>query len=187
MPACNVRDTHRFTYIVTHVAADTICQHRRFVHTLGVFDKLFCCELGSSYTFTLPIHLAHLSYSFPTQSSPLVFHQPKNIFLTSTMDIAIYRRFIEIADGSKNDLPQNLPVRSAKGNTQGRETTVQLNFFNVQQVPMKKVYQYDVTMLRPHGQVDEKQRNFMRKIWGSKALQNKIGKGWLYDNGKLAW
>lgn len=103
------------------------------------------------------------------------------------MDLDAYRRFVEIADGSKNEIPQNLPARPVKGNTQGRETTVQLNFFNVQQFPMKKVYQYDVTMIRAQGQVDEKQRGFMRKAWGSKAVQNKIGKGWLYDNNKLAW
>ena len=103
------------------------------------------------------------------------------------MDLDAYRRYVHIADGSKNELPQNLPSRPAKGNTQGRETTVQLNFFNVQQFPMKKVYQYDVTMVRAQGQVDEKQRTFMRKAWGSKAVQAKIGKGWLFDNGKLAW
>jgi eukaryotic translation initiation factor 2C len=103
------------------------------------------------------------------------------------MDLDAYRRFVEITDGSKNDVSQNLPVRPVNGNTQGRETMVQLNFFNVQQFPMKKVYQYDVTMIRAQGQVDEKQRNFMRKAWASKAVQNKIGKGWLYDNNKLAW
>jgi len=180
MPTCNVRDTRRFPYIVTHAAADAVSQHRRFVHTLGA-------NLGLPHLHsTLSILHTYCVLSFP-QTSPSVFHQPKKHLSPSTMDFDDFRRFTEIADGSKNDLPQNLPVRPIKGNTQGRETTVQLNFFNVQQVPMKKVYQYDVTMLRPHGQVDEKQRNFMKKIWGSKAVQSKIGKGWLYDNGKLAW
>ena len=31
-PACIVRDTHRFTYFVTHMAVDAVCKRPRLVH-----------------------------------------------------------------------------------------------------------------------------------------------------------
>jgi hypothetical protein len=41
------------------------------------FMQVVCCELWSLIHPPYLIHLTHLFHSFPTQSSPLVFHQPK--------------------------------------------------------------------------------------------------------------
>jgi len=91
------------------------------------------------------------------------------------------------ADKTKNDIPQTLPSRPSQPNNQGRETVVQLNTFNVLQYPTKDVYQYDVSITQFDKPVDQAKRSFIRKLWMSKAVQDKTGKGWLYDGNKLAW
>lgn len=106
------------------------------------------------------------------------------------MDFHAFRDYevkLQDANDSQVDQSASLPSRPAKPNSQGRETIVQLNTFNVLSYPTKKVYQYDVTIFQAGKPVDEKKRTFIKKIWQSKAVQSKIGKGWLYDGNKLAW
>jgi len=91
------------------------------------------------------------------------------------------------ADIPQSDVPASLPSRPAQPNNQGRETIIQLNTFNVLQYPTKKVYQYDVSITQFNKPVDQAKRSFIRKLWMSKAVQSKTGKGWLYDGNKLAW
>lgn len=60
--------------------------------------------------------------------------------------MAIFRH----ADVKTNDedqlaMPNFIPARPAKLNMQGKEVPVKLNTFNVIQMPVKPVYQYDVS------------------------------------------
>lgn len=106
------------------------------------------------------------------------------------MDFKAFRDYevkIREADHLKSDISTTLPSRPSKPNAQGRETTVQLNTFNVLSYPKQKVYQYDVQIMQGKTPVDDKKRTFIKKVWHSKAIQGKIGQGWLYDGNKLAW
>lgn len=106
------------------------------------------------------------------------------------MDLYAFRDFevkLHNADSIKSDISLTFPTRPSKPNSLGRETTVQLNTFNVQAYPTKKVYQYDVSIFQGKFPIDENKRTFIKKVWQSKAVVGKIGKGWLYDGNKLAW
>ncbi len=61
-PACIVRDTHRFTYFVTHMAVVAVCKRPRLVHILL---HLFYKKLESAYL----VHLTHIPSPFRLPST----------------------------------------------------------------------------------------------------------------------
>lgn len=62
-----------------------------------------------------------------------------------------------------------------------------LNTFNVIKPPSIPVHQYDVAY-SGDGK-DYTKRNFLRKIWKSKAIKSELGESdlWIWDGNKLAW
>ncbi|GME33790.1 Eukaryotic translation initiation factor 2 [Neofusicoccum parvum] len=89
---------------------------------------------------------------------------------------------IHTDDEVKVAMPDSVPRRPKKLNTQGREISVKLNTFPVTQMPTSNIYQYDVIV----GSGTEK-RGLVMAIWESKTLKSKLGKGWLFDGNKIAW
>ncbi|KAF2871011.1 eukaryotic translation initiation factor 2C 2 [Massariosphaeria phaeospora] len=84
-------------------------------------------------------------------------------------------------------IPDSLPARPAKLNTNGREIGLTLNTFNVIQAPNTIVHQYDVAW---GASTDQTKRVLVKKIWNSKAVKNALGEPdnlWVYDGNKLAW
>lgn len=64
----------------------------------------------------------------------------------------------------------------------GQPARIALNTFNVDKIPDKKVYQFDVII----GNGVEK-RGLVKKVWASKAVQKELGAGFIFDGNKLAW
>ncbi|KAH6653826.1 Piwi domain-containing protein [Truncatella angustata] len=71
-------------------------------------------------------------------------------------------------------------------NTTGKPIQVQLNLFNVTNLPVGDIQQYDINVT-PN---PSDSRALVMKVWHSKAMQNwasSTGGMWLYDGHKLAW
>ncbi|KAK7521474.1 Piwi domain-containing protein [Phyllosticta citriasiana] len=78
--------------------------------------------------------------------------------------------------------PEGIPKRPAKLNSMGTSVNINLNNFNVIDMPNDKVHQYDVII----GSGNEK-RGLIKAVWQSQTVSTKLGRGWLFDGNKIAW
>ncbi|KAK8222085.1 Protein argonaute [Zalaria obscura] len=83
---------------------------------------------------------------------------------------------------SEPNVVTKLPRRPAKASSLGREINMGLNTFHVERLPEKKVVQYDVLI----GNGAEA-RGLIMNLWESRAVQQAIGRGFVFDGNKLAW
>jgi eukaryotic translation initiation factor 2C len=93
-------------------------------------------------------------------------------------------RFIT-APGTDYDQQFRLPTefKTRPGyNTTGREVSVKLNSFAVDQFPQIAVHQYDVQI----GGGAEK-RAVINKVWASQARKTATGEWFIFDGNKLGW
>jgi eukaryotic translation initiation factor 2C len=81
----------------------------------------------------------------------------------------------------------NLPSRPKKACSLGREVAIRLNTFHVLEFPSKPVHQYDITITSAGNNKGDVPRMVILKVWKSKAVQEKLDRGWVYDGNKLAW
>ena len=65
--------------------------------------------------------------------------------------------------------------------TLGQSIKIGLNAFNVEQFPTKDVYQFDV-----HIGSGTETRGLIMKVWESRAVQDALGPGFIFDGNKLA-
>lgn len=105
----------------------------------------------------------------PAKSRPIV--DPKNIDLPAG-GWGIVRGY-EV---------QPMPSRPLGPSSLGAQTKIGLNTFNVESMPTKSVYQFEVMI----GSGAEK-RGLIKKVWQSKTVQQALGKGWIFDGNRLAW
>lgn len=81
-----------------------------------------------------------------------------------------------------------LPLRNGKFNTLGKETSINLNVFDVLSLPSKPVQQYDVTIVFDVSREEGPSRMVQMKVWSSQTVSQAIGQdAWLFDGNKLAW
>jgi eukaryotic translation initiation factor 2C len=102
------------------------------------------------------------------------------------MDAVTFRHLDILTDRSKVDIPKGCK-RPAKPCSLGQEIVVRLNTFHVNQFPQKPVHQYDITINYKKPTSDGPKRGVLVKVWNSKTVQNRVGKGWLWDGNKAAW
>lgn len=67
-------------------------------------------------------------------------------------------------------------------NSTGREVSVRLNAFGVDQLPQMKIYQYDILI---GGGAET--RAVIRKVWNSTARKQELGQFFIFDGDKLGW
>lgn len=79
------------------------------------------------------------------------------------------------------DVP-SLPPRPSGPSKLGTPTSIGLNTFHVEAVPSKAVYQFEVNI----GSGAEK-RGLIKRVWASNAVQQALGKSWIFDGNRLAW
>ena len=73
------------------------------------------------------------------------------------------------------DVPSQLPPRPAPSKA-GNDIKMGLNVFKVTKMPTDTVYQFEVLI----GSGEEK-RGLIKRVWESNAVQNELGRGWIFD------
>ncbi|KAI9877191.1 MAG: hypothetical protein M1830_004561 [Pleopsidium flavum] len=100
---------------------------------------------------------------------------------SAKMEIQNFRHYNRDTNAVKYVLPTELMKRPGY-NTSGKKILTSINSFPILKYPTVKVYQYDVLI----GKGAEK-RGLIKAVWESKAVQSKLGGGWIFDGNKLAW
>ncbi|KAI9894159.1 MAG: hypothetical protein M1814_004013 [Vezdaea aestivalis] len=93
-----------------------------------------------------------------------------------------FREFRRDANLPQLENPNNMMLRKNDFVTKGKPVTLSVNSYVVTKIPDKVVYQYAIKV----GSGSEKFA-LVKKIWHSKFVQSRLGRGWLFDMHSLAW